>query len=404
MPLESDSAETVEEKWREFITRESYKRHVLLAHPSETSLLHLISNPPPRLILHLFIHDVETSISLQINPLLSYTELLFSLPASRDMWRASTAESWRRIYLSKRRLSRPVPRISEQGMHSLDFLDDLQDHVDVELCYYVVLHGFWGQIAAHRGSSVFYANSNGGTHRLWLKSQHQELYHDLCAFSTIVHTSPFLSHGTYLALVLELFLMILHVSPDELQRFAGKFGEEEARRAALSLEENWVNTPEARHAIWHAGQVFLNARRLPPASLRGFNAITVYLASLALWAYSLLNYAQSPRDSRDSTYLHSGSLQTSSKSTLSETGAKPIYLDGEETMDTKAFLQVDRGVPALSTVSGAMELISNPAGVLSIARDILRENFPIKSEPLPPLVESLNNLLRDLENGATKIP
>lgn len=267
-------------------------------------------------------HDAETSVSLQINPLLSYTELSFSLPASRDLWRAPSAESWRRIYLSKERLSRPIPRVSEQGMHSLNVFDGLQDHIDVELCYHVVLHGFWGQIAAYRGSSGFYARSNSGTHRLWLKSQHQELYNDLSAFSTIIHTSPSLSHSTHLALVLELFLMILHVSPDELQRFAGKSGEEEARRAALSLEENWANTNEARHAIWHAGQVFLNARRLPPAGLRGFDAIGVYLASLAIWVYGRLNYPRNPGEQQDPS--------------------KFVHLDGEETRDTKAFLQVDR--------------------------------------------------------------
>lgn len=254
--------------------------------------------------------------------------------------------------------------------------------------------------------------------------------------------------------------MVLYVSPDEVQKFAGKSGEEEARRVTASLEEHWVNTPEARYAAWHAGQVFLNARRLPPASLRGFNAIAVYLASLTLWAYGLLTYPSGPpRDEGgfdDTAHLHpvqnhlghtmhgSGTTahgratpdgSTNNDTTASSSNKAFVPLDGEESMQTKAFLQFNRGIPALTTnanpslstgssnnaSSGSggtssgggdgggggglsedatVEPLSNTAAVLAIARGIFRENFPVRSEPLPPLVESLGNLLRDLGAGA----
>lgn len=347
-------------------------------------------------------------------------------------------------------------------MHNLNILDELQGHIDVELCYSVLLHGFWGQVNAYRETTRFYANANvhgnGGTHRLWLKSQHQELYHDLCAFSTIIHTTSYPTsrgdhnHTVHLSLTLELFLMILHVSPDEVQKFAGKAGEEEARRATASLEQHWLNTSEARYAAWHAGQVFLNARRLPPASLRGFNAIAVYMASLTLWVYGLLTYP-----SASSTLLtptHDGSFSEGSnaaaqlhpshhRNTFSGGGGGTagqmrlspdtsnnnntnhndaslntkafVLLDIEESRSTKAFLQFDRGIPALTTTTTSpnssstdttgegqaamVEPLSNPAAVLAIARGIFRDNFPVRSEPLPPLVESLGNLLRDLGSG-----
>lgn len=397
-----------------------------------------------RLIIHLFTHDAQTSISLQKNHLISYNELAFSLPASRDLWRAPNAEAWRHVYLSKKPLHQPIPRVSEV-MHNLNVLDELQERIDVELCYSALLHGFWGQVNAYRETIRFYANAhahgNGGSHRLWLKSQHQELYHDLCAFSTIIHTaypnSRNLSHTVHLSLILELFLMILHVSPDDLQKFAGKAGEEEARRVAVSLEQHWVNTPEARYAAWHAGQVFRNARRLPPASLRGFNAIAVYLASLTLWAYGLLTYPSSSSlpPTRDGDFVglqpgppHHNALggsagRFSPQGYYHNNDAPPtnqafVLLDSEEARSTKAFLQFDRGIPALTTRVGSgshpnmadtaaseeaaatgLEPLSNPAAVLSIARTILRENFPVRSEPLPPLVESLENLLRDLGSG-----
>ncbi|ROV98057.1 hypothetical protein VMCG_07036 [Cytospora schulzeri] len=376
--LESDPAEVVETKWQEFITQESYKR----------------------LILHVFTFDAQTSISLQTNPLITYNELSFRLPASRDLWRAPTADSWRQIYLSKKNNHRPIPRISEI-MHDLNVLDELQEHIDVDLCRSVLLHGFWGQIHAYREGVRFYT----GTHRLWLRSQHQELYQDLSGFSTVIHTTGSREHKTHLSLILDLFLMILHVSPDELQNFAGKAGEQEARRASAKLER-WAGTAEARYAVWYAGQVFLSARRLTPASLRGFSAVAVYLASLTLWVYGLLRRPTTPPHTgeRDDDHTVHAQAAGSHEAAHSRRGSAPavdgaakyVLLDGEEARDTKAFLHLDRGIPALTTSGGAVEPLSNPSMTLSIARGIFRENFPVRSEPLPPLVESLGNLLRDL--------
>ncbi|ROW10165.1 hypothetical protein VMCG_01857 [Cytospora schulzeri] len=373
-----------------------------------------------KLNIHLFTYNVQTSVSLQTTPLVSFSELSFSLPAARDLWRAPTAEAWRQIYYSKTSMPRPLPRLSET-MHCVDTLDELEEFIDIELCYSAILHGYWGQIWGYREAVRFYASSkSGGSHRLWLKSQHQELYSDLCAFTTFIYSSNHpRPYSTHLTIVLELFLMILHVSPDELQRFAGKSGEEEARRAAVTLEENWANTSESRHAVWHAGQVIANARRLPPTSLRGFNANAVYFASLTLWIYGL--FCSSPPDNceeQDQSLLQPGGPQQQQQQIQqhhqvipgrlatpgrgsSSSPAKFVLLDGEETRDTKAFLQFDRGVPALrpSLQGGTVEPLSDPGSVLSTARDVFRGNYPVRSEPLPPLVEGLVNLLGDLGNG-----
>lgn len=355
---------------------------------------------------------MQTSVSLQTNPLISFGELSFSLPASRDLWEASTAEAWRQAYHSKTPMPRSLPRVSDV-MHCVEIFDELEDFIDVEVCYSAIIHGYWGQIWGYRDAVRFYSSSKGGgPQRLWLKSQHQDLYSDLCAFTTFVYTSD--HHSNHLTIVLELLLMILNVSPDELQRYAGKYGEEEARRAAVSLGEHWANTPESRHAVWHAGQVIANARRLPPTSLRGFNAIAVYLASLTLWVYGLRCPPPSPDgcEAQDAGLLQPGGQyqhhrqqqESTSKRASPSRGSgstRLVLLDGEETRGTKAFLHFDRGVPALrsSSPGGPPEPLSDPGKVLSIARDVFRGNYPVRSEPLPPLVESLGNLLRDLGSG-----
>ncbi|KAI8295865.1 Nicotinate catabolism cluster-specific transcription factor [Colletotrichum sp. SAR 10_98] len=331
IPTMADPPDVLDSKWRKFAKRESYKR----------------------LVLHLFFHDIETSIGFCKNPLMSFTELSFSLPASRDLWRARTAEQWRSIYIAKTNAApdRTIPRVCEV-MHCTEILDDLEQLVDMELCYMALLHGYWGQIGAYREAIKFYtdgmSNKRNTTHKLWLKTQYQELYRDLNDFSTMILTSK--RPTAQLAVMSEVLMMVLHVSPDILQTFAGKAGEDEARRTYSSLEESWVKTSEARHAIWHAGQIFHHARQLPPASLRDFNAIAVYFACLTLWAYGLLSCSAS---------RHGSDPEVGSGN---RSGAY-ILMDSEENRETRAFLQLDRGVPGL-TLNGnpadGVESLSNP--------------------------------------------
>ncbi|ORY67299.1 uncharacterized protein BCR38DRAFT_387781 [Pseudomassariella vexata] len=374
IPSQSDSPVVLDSKWRSFIKRESYKR----------------------LTLHLFIHDAQSSVGLQKNPLMSYTELGFSLPASRDLWKAATAEIWRENYLRKRPLSSDatIPRVSEI-LHCTTLLDTLEDFVDVELCYSAMLYGFWGQIHTYREAVKFYSaglqgSHRNATHRLWIISQHQELYRDIRDFATHIESSPKLA--PQFSVVAELFMMILHVSPDDIQRFAGKYGEEEARRAAVTLEDGWARIQESRYAVWHAGQVFRISRLLPPASLRGFNAIAVYLASLTLWAYGILSCSHSTQ-AQDNHEISPPS--------------KYVQLDGDESRDVRAFLQLDKGVPIITRngdVNASTESLSNPGMVLDISRNLFRSNYPVINEPLPPLVESLRNLLMDLGTGLAGRP
>ena len=401
-----------------------------------------------RLVLHIFFHDVQTSISLQKNALMSFTDLSFCLPAAQHLWKAPSAEAWRDTYLAKHHTTtdRTMPRMA-QVMYRLDLLDSLADMIDLDLCYMTILHGFWSQIAAYREGMKFYYhrgselgsrnNPRNSTRRLLLGSQSQELYRDLSEFCTIIcptstGTGPGKPQTAKLSILAELLMMILHVSLDDLQSFAGKAGEDEARRAAMSFEDEWAQSAEARHAVWHAGQVLRNARRLPPTSLTGFYAMAVYLATLTLWMYGLLSCSCSShpfdgaelqhrfhnhQDDRPALMAESAVVDTSMASS-SVPSLPMVVLDGEETEGTRAFLQLNRGVPGLTVGRDGqhqyqqhqqprhvevgrigVEALSNPGMALAVGRNLFRDNFPDTSEPLPPLVNSLVSLLRDLGSG-----
>lgn len=348
VPEKTDSGAVLSSKWKKWAERESYKR----------------------LVLHLFLHDSHASIALQKPPLILFTELKFALPASRELWLAKSATSWRDLYLSSQSPDDPPHLLEAMHNPEIIFQDSLQ--IDTPLTLLALLHGFWGQIHSLLESKKFFPASKA-THRLCLLTTHTELYRDLLCFSAFL---PPPSHRT--TLIAHLFMMIIHVSPEDLHRFAGKFGEDEARKAGAELQI-WAGTVEARAGVWHAAQVIKAAENLMPAQLRGFNAIAVYYATLALWMYGL----QAP---------------SNAKSELYATKVGEVVLNEEETAQVKDFRSSGDGIPGLRAAGQFVSLTSSNH-ILGQAREIYKNNFPIRDEALPPLVENLSNLLRDLSES-----
>lgn len=332
-------------------------------------------------------HDIHASIGLQKPPLVSFTELKFSLPASRDLWLAKSATDWRNQYLSNASSNSTGIASLTDAMQTPDLLTHYSTHVDAHLSTITILHGFWGQIWSLLESKKFYPPSKA-THRLCLLTSHTELYRDLVAFSSLL---PSLTRNSAEAtLIAELLMMILHASPEDLQRFAGKFGEDEARKASVEFTE-WSKLVESRIAIWHAGQVFRVAKRLGQAQCRGFNAIAVYYASLTLWIYGLMTSASRPP----------------SNPNLEQISGLPkdkIVLNEAESSTTRSWRSSNDGIPGLIIVSsdGSEQFVSVEATdrILQLGREVYKDNFhngDLGAEgSVPPLVENLGNLLRDL--------
>jgi hypothetical protein len=339
-------------------------------------------------------HDIHASIGFQKPPLISFTELKFYLPASRSLWLAKSASEWRDLYLSSQSSS-SIPTFMD-AMQEQEILHELSSKVDIHLTAISLLHGFWGQIWSLLESKKFYPASKS-THRLALHTSHTELYRDLNSFS--MHLPSLTRNSPEALLISELLQMILHVHPEDLQRFAGKFGEEEERKASESFAE-WSKTKEARIAIWHAGQIFSAAGRLMPAQNRGFNAIALYYSSLTLWVYGLMVSGTSPTvpATPQNMQLLSSSISTS------HSGQAHVVLNEPETNKNGVFFTSNIGIAVISVASGDVEggkkfvELTHTNKILEITRNIYRSNFPVLEEPLPPLVENLGNLLRDLRS------
>ncbi|KAL6917639.1 hypothetical protein FSST1_009134 [Fusarium sambucinum] len=361
-PNTDDSPEMLESKWRNFITIESCKR----------------------LAIRAFLHDVQTSILSWKGPVLAYSELDFALPAAHDLWKASTPQVWWDLNSVKGPLpAGDIPRLSDIR-DCMSFVAETNAWVDVETCCKAALHGLWGQVWAYRCAVAPFHSStsdhSGSDTPLWAQTLYHSLYSDLRRFSDKVKEVR--TFGPELLLLSELFMMILHVSLNDVQRLAGRKGEEESRKAAQLLEKTWLSKPESRYAVWHAGQVLRYAEEYQPTGLRGFNAMVVYLASLTLWAYGLVSQ-QSMNDYK-------------------ETDDDTILLNGSETGELTKFLETGQGTPSLESLGSMrsqLEPVSNYAAVLSLCRLVFRQNYPATNEAMPPLVEGLCRHLADLQSG-----
>lgn len=194
----------------------------------------------------------------------------------------------------------------------------------------------------------------------------------------------------------EFVMMYLHIDIDAIQRFVGKMGELDARRAYPGLRD-WSRTKEARSAIWHAGQVLRAARKVVAYEFRGFESLAIYHATLVLWVYGLLQCGETKR--------HEVATP------MSEADPTPqVPLDGPEDQMTKAFLGHGVGRPGLMMVQsrGGNEgnshkvfcELSKPRAVMAVARQVFEGNcpLPLPDDMLPPMIQNLCSLIEDLGN------
>jgi hypothetical protein len=206
-------------------------------------------------------------------------------------------------------------------------------------------------------------------------------------------------------------MMSLHVSLDDIQLFAGREGEDEARKIFPQVRA-WTRDSDSRKAVWHAGQVFHHAKAFEKTRLRDFYAVATYHATLVLWVWGMVTSGSS-RQSGIATPVGTGMPQQPSLQgtfAMAKSKAK-VVLDGPESKSTKAFVQLGHGTPGLQiAVRPANEMLDarpsstsevfcslfDSRGVMSTAARVLKGNFPHTKGSLPPLVANLSNLLDEL--------
>ena len=273
-----------------------------------------------------------------------------------------------------------------------EILSKVSSQVDIKLCSTVTLLGYWGQLWRLMEAQKFYPSSRSA-YRLSLMTEHDELYRDLLVTAT--KTSQLCRNDASINILGNLLMLFLHVTPEDLQRFAGKYGVDESRKVS-ELFETWCLTVAGRNAIWHAGQVLGAAKNMMATQLRDFHAIAVYYAALTLWVYGTMTR------SRGEAGMDNFPPNTP-VSNVSSRDRTNIFLNCEALDTTAKFRETGEGVPGMALLDGDQLLefapLTSTDRILYIARCLYRTNFPVYDQPLPPLLENLSNLMRDLSSS-----
>ncbi|KAF5008273.1 hypothetical protein FDECE_5437 [Fusarium decemcellulare] len=356
----ADEGATLEQKWRNWIEMEKWKR----------------------LVFHCFLRDSQQSMTALTNPVMSYAELTLPLPASKDLWYAKTAKEWKAIYLEREAgQTKRAPSVGDL-FYNLNLLAANRHRIDVKLSAAVYLHAFWALVLEYRSlcsscrTRSYTAGAIGGYGSL-LSSRQQQLVQDLQAFQAMTADWPEVSAQERLGL--NLLMMHLHVSLDDLQLFAGKEGEDQARRIYPVLQQ-WAETPDSRSAVWYAGQVLRFAKLFPPGHLKNFYAVGVHHSALALWAYGVVTRA--------------------SRRQAMPAQQETLYLDDAESMALQNYISMGQAravVRGPNSRDGVLEAaIEDPKTSMEAAHDVLKSNF----QNPPAIVENLCVLIKQLGSAA----
>lgn len=366
--------ETLDARWMKWIQEESFRR----------------------LVYHVLFQDAQVSSALFRQPVVSYTEINLVLPCQQDLWNADNSEAWWQATLSSQNASDPTPPTLPQALQDPALISLRRDKIDVQMSLRVLVSIFWlrvWQSIQLRASSSLdtcgaYPPSNDQFFQQ-LVSHGQNLSLRFSEGSDEMHAS--------VRMILELGLMHLHVSLEDIQLLAGKEGEDQARKAASRLR-SWTSLPESRKALFHAGQVAKEAARCPLEFFRGYHAVVVYHASLTMWAYALLSNSQSGRQTP-----HPGAiLDCNGFPTL-------VQLDENESPEMKRFILVgsataaikrykdkndtcDVDAPRIVPLTNASDVMMSMAALLA-TRD-QSEHYCI------PLVNYLTRLMRSLAKAS----
>lgn len=313
-------------------------------------------------------------MALNVNPIISYADMELPLPASRHLWDAKSAIEWKGLFRTT--VVERLPSLADL-LRDMSQLTIYQACIDTQFAASVLVHGLSALVNEYHKMKFISTSESKHWHALVTNSRQQELDQALQHFR-MVCSELHIQCSPEIVLTCEVISMLLYMSLEELQLFAGREDKQEARRVYHSALD-WISSPDSRRAIWHAGQIIRAARTMPPNSLTGFSAIGVYYASLAFWSYSVVSKASTAR------LTGSPNLKPSNPGTT-------VFLDGDKGAEVSKFFTLNCGLPALHGLGGAVYLV-DPASTMRLAQSTLQ---PEPSEKTPALVQMLAQLMGDL--------
>ncbi|OQV03389.1 hypothetical protein CLAIMM_08438 [Cladophialophora immunda] len=313
-----DEGEILETKWKQWVQKESFKK----------------------LVYHMHLYCSRMSLVTFGTSTISYAELSVPVPYSKELWVARSAADWKRVYLQAGGNNEPRPQSFINLLAdpiALVSLSDLYDRYHIKLC---LLHAISDMISRHRQDrSIFAPIEKSGTRVSSFSDevQHQRILHIL-KHIRLSYEDLEAQQTIELDLLFHLFSMHLFAPFDQMELAAGKEGPSEARRADPVLQQ-WIQTGDARQAVWHGSQVLRATRMLAPEQFKHYYVVAAYHSGLCLWIYGMLSQQSKSQNMQNIT-------------PGPESSSEDVILDQEESIKTQRWISHNRGRPAISSQSG----------------------------------------------------
>ncbi|KAH1587095.1 hypothetical protein KXX34_006876, partial [Aspergillus fumigatus] len=348
----TDNVERVTEKWIAWARAESYRR----------------------LMMRFCVYDNQLSMTMGVRPTISLSDYRHAVPQPKDLWSARTATDWSHKYMAQQQSY--VPRVIDLFV-SMPNIPLIAGFLDSGLAMKVSFHLLGGLIIEHHLSTLtpFSMTQTKSGDERGLESRKRELETAITSFHHVFSAN--IRASSIEGLIVSYLSMTLSACIKRVETLAGKAGEQESRDAYQDMQ-GWADTPDARKAIWHAGQVLRHFKSLD--RLTSFQIIMVYHAGLVLYAYSVLACV-----SGRPTAAKSDSI---------------CYLNEGPSTQLEEFIRDGSFEPMLRSDSRDTDRASIPLVATKDAVEIISEiilNRACNCEGLSPrLVKGLAKLLQDL--------
>jgi hypothetical protein len=319
--------------------------------------------------------DAHVSVTRQINALFPYSEMDVPLPAASTLWTASSATQWLDLLMQDDTLRLTQPLSLREVLRHPGSLTAHKCIVDLKCTAAISTAGAWSLIQEYRAMHTLLPDGQGWNDFVLncryseLSSMLETLKADLCD-----------SHSSNPRnwILQELISLHLNASFNDISRYSGGGTELDARNA-MPYVQRWLQTPQSRQAIWHAGQIFCHVRKLDSGTVADIYVLALYHAAVILWVWSLVQQTQGNAPDKEDT---------------------KVILDGDESVEVQRYLKVCRGLPALTSQSGGLIPLDEPAMVADLAADIITDNW--RREQLPFTTEEVFRIMRGLSGIARK--
>ncbi|KPI35065.1 uncharacterized protein AB675_7227 [Cyphellophora attinorum] len=352
-----------------------------------------------RLAYHMFLQDTAVSMAFVTPPLMSCTELHLPLPCSDGLWQSASLQGFERELAAGAHPADQSRLTLRDCLNNLELLSHHAASVDRQMSLDIVVSCFWSRVWQFRQMTSTPDSSDDLRPGHAASALHQELTQTYRHLQ--MQPVDFDDAASCWKIKLELCMIHLHVSLEDIQLFAGKEGEIEARRMVPILRR-WFTSSASRQALRHAGQVLRAASQHRKGPLPGLSAVAVYHASLAMWAFGIWSAREVAGDGRGAVYgQQEQCLMIDADDSEPQWESFLLLRKGRPCIQnyTRLFAQHDNGVTAVPVPVPPVPL-EEPLEVMKSIISLLAAKCG-ETHTTPPMAESLAKLMLSLGKAAT---